>query len=134
MVTKTRRRHSPEFKAKVALDAIRGELTMAELSARYGVHATGNRDVEEAGGGRHGGELLGPDRGARGGVGGAGDEAARQDWPARGRAGFFARRVAAMSMAERRAMIDPAHPTLSTARQCALASVARSSSDCRALG
>ena len=40
MVTKTRRRHSPEFKAKVALDAIRGELTMAELSARHGVHAT----------------------------------------------------------------------------------------------
>ena len=40
MVTKTRRRHSPEFKAKVALEAIRGELTMAELSARHGVHAT----------------------------------------------------------------------------------------------
>ena len=40
VVTKTRRRHSPEFKAKVALDAIRGELTMAELSARHGVHAT----------------------------------------------------------------------------------------------
>ncbi len=40
MATKTRRRHSPEFKAKVALDAIRGELTMAELSARHGVHAT----------------------------------------------------------------------------------------------
>lgn len=40
MVVKTRRRHSPEFKAKVALEAIRGEMTMAELSARHGVHAT----------------------------------------------------------------------------------------------
>ena len=28
----------PEFKAKVALEAIRGELTLAELSARHGVH------------------------------------------------------------------------------------------------
>lgn len=40
MVVKTRWRHSPEFKAKVALEAIRGEMTMAELSARHGVHAT----------------------------------------------------------------------------------------------
>lgn len=40
MVVKTRRRHSPDFKAKVALEAIRGEMTMAELSARHGVHAT----------------------------------------------------------------------------------------------
>jgi len=28
---KPRRNHSPEFKAKVALDAITGDLTMAEL-------------------------------------------------------------------------------------------------------
>ena len=33
-----RTRYSPEFKAKVALDAIRGELTLAELSAKHGVH------------------------------------------------------------------------------------------------
>ena len=32
-----------------------------------------------------------------------------------------------MSVAERRAMIDPAHPRLSILRQCALASIARSS-------
>lgn len=29
-----------EFKAKVALDAIRGDLTMSEISSKYGVHAT----------------------------------------------------------------------------------------------
>jgi len=34
-----RRNHSPEFKAKVALDAIKGELTMAELVKKYDVHA-----------------------------------------------------------------------------------------------
>jgi transposase-like protein len=34
-----RRTHSPEFKAKVALAAIQGELTMAELVKNYDVHA-----------------------------------------------------------------------------------------------
>ena len=33
-----RTRYSPEFKAKVALDAIRGEQTLAELSSKHGVH------------------------------------------------------------------------------------------------
>ncbi|MEY8120266.1 hypothetical protein AB9F27_21685 [Falsihalocynthiibacter sp. CO-5D18] len=30
--------HSADFKAKVALEAIREEMTMAELSKKYGVH------------------------------------------------------------------------------------------------
>ncbi len=34
-----RRNHSPEFKAKVALAAIRGDLTMAELVKKFDVHA-----------------------------------------------------------------------------------------------
>jgi transposase-like protein len=33
-----RRQHSAEFKAKVALDALRGERTINELAAEYGVH------------------------------------------------------------------------------------------------
>ena len=33
-----RRRHSPAFKAKVALDAVKGEETVAQLAARYQVH------------------------------------------------------------------------------------------------
>ena len=35
-----RKKHSASFKAKVALDAIKGELTIAELSNKYGVHPT----------------------------------------------------------------------------------------------
>lgn len=35
-----RRRYSAEFKAKVALEAIREELTTAELSKKYGIHPT----------------------------------------------------------------------------------------------
>lgn len=35
-----RKNYGAEFKAKVALEAIRGELTVAELVAKHGVHQT----------------------------------------------------------------------------------------------
>jgi transposase len=33
-----RKRYSAEFKAKVALEAIKGEQTLSELGSRYGLH------------------------------------------------------------------------------------------------
>jgi transposase len=35
-----RQRYSAEFKAKVAIEALREELTLSQLVARYGVHQT----------------------------------------------------------------------------------------------
>ena len=35
-----RRKFSAEFKAKVALEALSGELTLAELASKYDVHPT----------------------------------------------------------------------------------------------
>ena len=37
-MTMSRRQHSGEFKAKVVLEALRGERTINELAAEYGVH------------------------------------------------------------------------------------------------
>lgn len=33
-----RKKHSAEFKAKVSLEAIRGEKTLAQIAAQFGVH------------------------------------------------------------------------------------------------
>ena len=35
-----RKRYGAEFKARVALEALRGELTAAQLAAKHGVHQT----------------------------------------------------------------------------------------------
>lgn len=39
MSKRTRRNHSPAFKAKVALAAFKGEATLAELAKRFDLHA-----------------------------------------------------------------------------------------------
>ena len=38
-MTNTRKRYTAEFKAKVALEAVRGEVTVQELAKRYKLHA-----------------------------------------------------------------------------------------------
>jgi transposase-like protein len=44
----TRKKHGTAFKAKVALAAIKGDRTGAELAGAYGVHPKSKRSVRSA--------------------------------------------------------------------------------------
>lgn len=122
----TRKRYGADFKAKLALEAIKGEKTVAELAATYSIHPT-MIDVEEAG---HRGDVL--DVLEQTGEGGGnqrrrGGAAPRQDRPIRRGAGFLVESLHSMSVERRRQMIEPSHPVLSIVRQCALVSISRPS-------
>jgi transposase-like protein len=39
-MSKTRRNHGSAFKAKVALEALKGEQTVAEIASKHGLHST----------------------------------------------------------------------------------------------
>jgi len=39
-MSEKRKKYTPAEKAKIALEAIKGELTLAQMTAKYGVHGT----------------------------------------------------------------------------------------------
>ena len=123
----TRKRYSAEFKAKVALEAIRGDLTLAELAAKHGIHhtmiATWKRQAIE-GDVRH---ILRNERGDQSLQRSRPGQAAREDRAACRGAGFFSQSLRSMSVDRRRSMIEPAHDRLSISTQCRLLTISRSS-------
>jgi hypothetical protein len=62
MTKRTRRNHAPAFKAKVALAALKGEKTLAELAQMYDVHpnqiTTWKAQLAEGAAGLFGGALA----------------------------------------------------------------------------
>ena len=117
-MSKGRRKHSPAFKAKVALEAVKGEETVAQLAARYEVHPGQIQAWKKA--------LV---EGASGVFGNGQEQKGRNDCrpgrqvvpgdrPAEGGAGFLGGEVRSMSPSRRRKMVDREHPKLSIVRQC----------------
>ena len=122
-----RRSYPAELTAKVALEALREEATMAELAARYDVHPKPDCHLEEDGSTDGAGRLLGEPRAAGGLSGDRGQGAAGKDRRTRHRAGFFIEGLRSVSRGRRVEMVDPNHPRISIVRQCRLVSIARSS-------
>ena len=121
-----RKKYPAEFKAKVALEAIKGDETVQQLANRFGVHPTmitrWKKELMEnapelfgKGAKRDKDIHPGPDR-----------RALPPDWTAKGTAGFFSQKGRLLGTKERKAMVEPAYKGLSVRRQCELLGLSRS--------
>uniref|UniRef100_UPI0035653BAD IS3 family transposase n=1 Tax=Azospirillum argentinense TaxID=2970906 RepID=UPI0035653BAD len=126
-MTGKRKRYSAEFKAKVALEAIRGELTVSQLVAKHGVHQTlinaWKKQAMEGLAGVFSGKAEAAETSHQGEVeklhAMIGQLVVERD--------FLRKGLRTMSIGRRRELIEPEHPQLSITRQCALVSLSRSS-------
>jgi putative transposase len=112
-----RRNHSPAFKAKVALEALKGEKTIAQLAVHYDVHANQitswkSQLLENAAG-------IWRRRAGERGRSRTDPRAARKNWRTYCRARFFRLRARSLPRTERTTMIDQG-AKLSVTRQCEL--------------
>ncbi|MGQ0622969.1 MAG: IS3 family transposase [Panacagrimonas sp.] len=124
MSRRTRRNHSPAFKAKVALAAVKGDATLAELAKRFDVHANQIASWKE--------QLVASASNAFGG------DAKATEPPVDIKTlhakigeltlenGFFRRRAHQGGTAERKAMIDRSHG-LSLTKQARAVGISRGS-------
>ena len=126
MTRRPRRNHSPAFKAKVALAAIKGEKTLAELAQQFDVHPNQITQWRSAASGRGGGGLR-RGRQGRGGSGGRREGAACEDRGVDAGERFFSGRARqGRTAGERKTMIDRSHE-LPLTRQAKALGISRGS-------
>ncbi|MBW7950057.1 MAG: IS3 family transposase [Pseudorhodoplanes sp.] len=124
---RTRRRFSAEFKAKVALEAIKGHQTVAELATKHELHPT-----QIAAWKREAVEKLANVFDEKGAAREQNRDAELTKLHAKigqlvVERDFLFESLRSLSLDRRKTMIDPGHPRLSIVRQCELASISRSS-------
>jgi len=115
-MSRKRRNYSPEFKAKVALGAIKNEATLAELAARFEVHPNlitkWKRSLLEGAA-----DIFGKDQKSRKIIEDQIDKLYRQ----------IGQKAQSLSRQQRKQMIDPWESKMSVANQCRVLNVSRSS-------
>lgn len=125
MPRRSRRNHSPAFKAKVALAAVKRERTFAELVDQFDAYIESDPRLEKAVN-HQGGKCLWRERRRRCRPGTDPVDITCQDWAINDGEGFSSHRARIRPMTERKAMIKAKQP-LSLTRQCQLLAVHRSS-------
>ncbi|MBZ5875249.1 IS3 family transposase [Chromohalobacter salexigens] len=127
-MSKKRRQYSSEFKAKVALAALKGDETTSALAARFEIHPSMVSQWKR--------ELLDNAAGLFEGSGGKAAQKSQEEVDTLYREigkltverDFLSRKARALSRAQRLAMIEPSTPdTPSLRRQCQLLGISRSS-------
>src|SRR5580658_4896124 len=114
-MTTTRKQYSPKFKAKVALEAIRGERTLSQLTSQYHVHPVQigqwrKTALEQLA------ELFVDGRSRK-----RTDHDAEKEYEQIGRLKVeldWLKKKLVCSTEERRELLEPSHPEISLRRQC----------------
>src|SRR6266699_1646743 len=120
MNRRPRRNHTPTFKAKVALAALKGDRTLAQLAEQFDVHLQSDYIVEGAARGRGSRCVRSRRRQGSRAASCRREVAACQDWRADAGERFFGRSARQGRFAERKAMIEPAHDLAITKQARAL--------------
>ncbi|MFB5617957.1 MAG: IS3 family transposase [Nitrosopumilus sp.] len=125
-MTEKRKKYTPAEKAKIALEAIRGELTLAQISSKYGVHSTQVNSWKK----RALTHLPEAFSDSKKHATMAYENQISELYEKIGRLevenDFFKKKSEIFSMDEKRTWIEPGHPLLSVRQQCALLGFNRS--------